>query len=189
MVSFGFYELINGENKFKHFCGGAIVGSNLVITAAKCFFNPDVINNNQVVIRAGDECHNTTDDNATAKDYEINEITRPYLCNEYNRQLNDVAFVYTKYEFEFNDCTKKVCLPQAPEDNMAADSAVILNGWGFENGTYSRVNYSLKKARNQTFSKDHCASLYSQNTWYGSDIHLCTGDQVNTNFCFTLCTT
>ena len=176
MVSFGYYATVNGENKFRHFCGGAIIGSNLVITAAHCFFNPWFDYNNQTVIRAGDEYLNNADDDATAKDYEINTIAQHDNYKEFDRQLFDVALVYTKTEFEFNDRTQKVCLPKAPEDNMANDVAVILNGWGLENGRYSRVNDSLKEARIQTFSQDRCDGFYSK---YNPEIHICAGDQVN----------
>ena len=158
---------------FKHFCGGAIIGSKLVITAAHCFkFEyPD-----NTVIRAGDEYLNDPADDATAKDYEINTIAnnKDYWGMEY-----DVALVYTVHPFEFNDRTKKVCIPQAPEDyndDVMADKSVTLNGWGFENGTFSRQNDSLKEASIQLFSKDFCDGFYPK---YNSTIHLCAGNQVS----------
>ena len=92
---------------------------------------------------------------------------------------HDVALVYTVEPFEFNERTKKVCIPQTSEsynDDLMADKSVILNGWGFENGTYSRQNDSLKEAHIQLFSQDFCDGFYSK---YDSDIHLCAGNQVS----------
>ena len=77
MASFGIkeefgYELEDGTSSYwQHFCGGSIVGDNVIITAAHCFNDEHDAN-----IKLGDEYFNTPSDDELMKIYNITTIVK-----------------------------------------------------------------------------------------------------------------
>ena len=104
MCSFG--ELVNG--KWYHYCGGAIVSENVIVTAAHCFFKGGYIRTTQ--IRTGDQNFIDTSDDDLVRTYEVSSIIKhPEYRAGYAK--NDLAIVYTKTPIEFNARTNQISLP------------------------------------------------------------------------------
>ena len=129
---------------------------------------------NKTIVRAGDEYLNTPDDDATARNYKINTVKKHELYEQGVKY--DIALVYTTEPIKFNDRTKKICIPQIPEEHNDSDAGhlVYLNGWGREDDWPDRINDSLKEAQIQLFSKNFCDDFYQD---YDPSIHLCAGNQ------------
>ena len=118
MASFGVvydldYELEDGTDaEWRHFCGGAIVGQNAIITASHCFKNT---NGKNIQIKLGDEYLNTPTDDELMQIHDVNTIVKH---PDYQRGIDfDVAVVFTNKKIEVSQKVKPICLPTKNQTN------------------------------------------------------------------------
>ena len=161
MVSFG--EYYNQTIKWNHFCGGAIISSFCVVTAAHCFFgHGDYFTRTK--IRIGDQNFSSTADDYFSRTYEIRTVIKH---PGYRRGLprNDLALVFTETEIEFNVKTNYIDLPNAtiPIVDVNTNQTAKFSGWGWLNG--SKVASDALRASNYTiFTGEYCEKLFDHSS-------------------------
>ena len=176
----------NNQNNgaWDHFCGGAVVGDSMIITAAHCM---KAANSNETIrqmtkIRLGDQ--NLNDDIHDDNVYEIQKIELHPSYMGWGPQY-DLAIVYTKTKIRFNDRIKPICFPTSPynEPDRYANEEVKFAGWGYYDTTHVASD-DLRKATFKVLSKEECFSnaLYARRKKY-RDLWYCAGNEVSV-LCF-----
>ena len=107
MVSFG--EYFNQTGEWKHYCGGAIIADNVVLSAAHCFFQKGFGHgyNRLTLIRTGDQNFSNPNDDEFVRSYEISSIIKHPGYRGYGAR-DDLAMVYTKSRINFNARTNLI---------------------------------------------------------------------------------
>lgn len=108
--------------KEKHSCGGIIVSSKRIITAAHCT-NPNLTNSYSIL--AGSSTH-LGDSNA-----QIRNVTLIVRHPKYGVTLNanDIAVAFIYEDLEFNIYVQPISLPEVDSSPKQGDIAVV-SGWG-----------------------------------------------------------
>ena len=180
MVSFQYQNMTTGN--WHHYCGGAIIGKNAIVTASHCFIGK----NGYFVhtkIRTGDQdFSDTTDFNDFVKTYEISTIIKHPGYRGFGPK-NDLAIVFTKTEIEVNDATEPIALPyigdpiRAPNMNYQAK----FTGYGYFDNT-STTSAALREADFTIYTGTYCEPLYDhpriKNHLVNTTIVMCVGTDV-----------
>jgi len=108
-----------------HFCGGTVIGSKWILSAAHCFSDGA----DGVVIVAGE--HNLGSNQGSEQKIKVD---RAFVHPNYNgrTQNNDIALIKLKKDLVFDDYTQPACIPT--KANEGADYApgdwLTISGWG-----------------------------------------------------------
>ncbi|EEB15299.1 tripsin, putative [Pediculus humanus corporis] len=107
----------------EHFCGGVLITSKHILTAAHCFRG---INPKSVIARLGE--HDLTKIGETrTQDFRISD-SKSHPDFDMNSYENDIAILKTDRPITFNSYAWPVCLPQPGADFVDEEAIVI--GWG-----------------------------------------------------------
>jgi len=132
-------------------CGGTLLNTRVVLSAAHCTFFPKsnvAIPFDMMTVYLGE--HDTTIPDGEQEVGITHYLIHPYY-NPYNNFDNDFAIIYLAREIQFSDTIIQACLPQR---NTAYDNtAVVAAGWGAEQnngmGTSKPKHVDLTTMSNQ----------------------------------------
>ena len=161
---------LRSSNSQIHYCGGSILDSYHILTAAHC---STTIGKNTIVV--GDHRNEIGQIEQEDNIYEIEAIYPHKNYNERNVR-NDFMILKTTREIIFNDKIQPVCLPENDNEKFE-DQDCIVTGWGLtnsveDNGMGGLPQY-LMQAKLRTLSNTEC-----RNRWDSSDIYdenICAG--------------
>ena len=154
--------LYSGSELYRQACGGTLIGTKYVITAANCTYG---LNPADVMVRVGDT---TLDEEfeAVSFTYSVAAITNH---PDYDTLQNDIAVIELSSEvpLDMYPHIKPACLPDA---GALFPGDAIVSGWGTV-GSGSYLNSWLHEVDVTVFSDGDCGSMNSAMT----DDMLCAG--------------
>ena len=139
------------RGRFVHGCGGSVIETNLVLTAAHCM---KYWQSHPMRIIFGTSYPRNDGPDRTER--KIAKVLTHRLYNP-GESYYDVAVLVLDEELEFNDRIRKVCLPtEATVDgsHRNGDSAT-LTGWGGD-GDGIRGTAELRQAKMEIFAEKYC---------------------------------
>lgn len=118
--------LINKDNQY--LCGGALIGTSWVVTAAHCIANM-VRNGEEIYIRVGD--HDLTDP-TVSKFAQTMKVSTSYIHHNHNSQTldNDIALLRMESPVELSDAVCLVCLPTRGSSIKPGKKCTV-SGYGY----------------------------------------------------------
>ncbi|XP_058460853.1 inactive CLIP domain-containing serine protease A28-like [Malaya genurostris] len=175
-------ELLN-EKKQIYFCGGSLIHSQVVLTAAHClqnFNSPDGL-----IVRLGEWDTITVNEPVKHESYGVQKII---IHEAYHKQKyhNDLGLLILETPAKLNVHIRPICLPEAGE--IFDDANCVTSGWGKkefnELGKYAEV---LKKVQLPIVEHRQCNRML-KNTRLGPFFRLhssflCAGGEPGVDVC------
>jgi len=155
-------------------CGGSIVSSSYVVTAAHCIPPRGYTG----LITVGDhdiedlDKKNENQDFSYRKTYRIMKVLSHRHWNKRSR-YNDIALLKTSSPINFNDGVKPICLPD--NDVCINDhTACVVTGWG-KTGEKEDTSAVLQEVAVRTLPNDMCSRKLIYDSNVNAEKQICAG--------------
>jgi len=163
------------------FCGGALINSQYILTAAHCL-HPRRTDRASLVVRLGEYDTSSTNDGANPQDYGVETITNHQGYQEPVLD-NDLSLVKLDRPVELTDLIKPVCLPAAPTGDYE-DEKVDVAGWGYtDQATEGTAATVLQEVQLTAVAIHDCQAVYEDSVSFRGqfpngfgDTKLCAGE-------------
>ncbi|XP_030633919.1 transmembrane protease serine 5 [Chanos chanos] len=141
--------------KDRHTCGGSIITSQWIVTAAHCVHNYRLPQVSNWVIYAGIVTRNT----AKLVQSTGHAVEKIIYNKNYNHRShdNDIALMKLKIPLNFSDTIRPVCLPQYDYD-LPGGTQCWISGWGYTQPDDVHIPDTLKEAPVPIISTKKCNS-------------------------------
>ncbi|XP_024936308.1 serine protease persephone isoform X2 [Cephus cinctus] len=147
------------EGVIKYSCGGTLISSQHVLTAAHCVSNI----NDQVPIevRLGSEDLESSD--PIPQRIPISSII-PHPSYKRSVNYNDIAIVKLKTPARLTNTVKPICLQtkSLTTSQIPANASLVVTGWGATSSFGDGSTKLLKAAGLRFIEKDSCSKLYTE---------------------------
>ncbi|XP_043467376.1 chymotrypsin-2-like [Leptopilina heterotoma] len=169
---FPYHVSIQTADEFGNYCGGSILNSKWILTAATCIISP---NTTLYYIMAGTTDWTNLDKSGTI--FNVSEVVvHPENAN--NRAI-DLALIKVKQEIKFTDTIKSVDLPY--RDLTSQYLPVKITAWGAaSSNTVETSIRDLHYFTSRIVAQDRCLQKY---TWL-KETEMCLISRRNYGICF-----
>ncbi|XP_044733181.1 trypsin-3-like [Chrysoperla carnea] len=154
------HRIVHGENarieqypyqvyilrvKSDYQCGGALISSSVVLTAAHCY--PP--NDQQGTVRAGSTNRK--------QGGQVRQIKRGILHSQYSgaNLQNDIAVLFVDRPFQLTSSVKPIRLPVGENDNPRVGDIGVTTGWGYL-GSSENVPHTLRQVKLPVMDQKIC---------------------------------
>lgn len=187
----------NNGNGFAFSCGGTIISSRYILTAAHCV-KGNIISavGRLAIVRLGEwdldndeDCFETKTKHGQAfrecsdavidAEYEDIIVHEDYQ-DQPTRKQHDIALIRLKDPLPFTDYVRPICLP-SPSSNPSAGSELSVAGWGrTESARYSPIKLKLIVP---VTTQERCTSRFSPARIQIYPTHICAGGKRGEDSC------
>lgn len=138
----------------KHFCGGAIIKKDTIITAAHCLKNINY-SSEALTIQLG-----STNLNNNGEIIPVAAVIPHPLFNPFNDD-NDIAVVFLEKPLQYSNKVQPVKLPKA-DLQIIENTTAIVSGWGsrLRVNNYNDLSNILLAAKVKVYSRKRCLEDY-----------------------------
>ncbi|XP_060870828.1 transmembrane protease serine 9-like isoform X2 [Metopolophium dirhodum] len=185
----GVYRINKSNSSYDFICGGSIISSNLVVSAAHCFWKSDMSSNRILIdgglykIAVGKYDRNITiiDNNFT----QIMNVEIVYLKERYQGyrvfHAEDIAIIVLKNQISFSNSVAPICIDWNGEYNEVNGDKGKIFGFGKMNdGTLSPI---LLEASLPYIDRNSCRNLYTNEfDLYVTYDKFCAGSALEVEF-------
>ncbi|XP_076147233.1 transmembrane protease serine 5 [Alosa pseudoharengus] len=139
----------------RHTCGGSIITSQWIVTAAHCVHNYRLPQVSSWVVYAGIVTRNS----AKMGEYIGHAVEKIIYNKNYNHRThdNDIALMKLKTPLNFSDTIRPVCLPKYDFD-LSGGTQCWISGWGYTQPDDVHIPDTLKEAPVPLISTKKCNS-------------------------------
>jgi hypothetical protein len=156
-----------------HHCGGVIVGSRWILTAAHCVRSQLVGN---LAVRTGGHTLTRSSNGINShleRDYQVDKIvmhddfsrydnlTASQMKSSANTNNADIALLKLKQDIHWNDFAWPVCFPDRDSGNFSGHDAIVI-GWGKLNEKSEEFSNELQKVKLTIIDNKVCQNWFKQ---------------------------
>ncbi|KAL7646622.1 UNVERIFIED_CONTAM: hypothetical protein RMT77_001873 [Armadillidium vulgare] len=166
-----------------HVCGGSLIHSQFVVTAAHCMLNKSIKWHNVMIGEHNREAQSSHET--------IHAIKKIYIHEDFQRgYVNDIALLELKTPVKWSKYVRPICLPETSDDAGAKSldsQKMTVAGWGYtdEKSNGGKEPMALLKAIVPIVDYQTCQKWYDAETKVSpsspsyvkiyNDKHLCAG--------------